>query len=141
MFDPHRGYLPHLKKHDSESHVIKNTVMKHNKVLNVDLKSEHKKATNRTTICPATAIWNRLRKAPSFCLRTDPSSRIKKRSKIIKTQPCMQFVAEYPCYNPFFIASESLFICFSIFIDKVAIRFRFQQTFLQKCFQTNIFGH
>ena len=47
-------------KHYSEIHIIKTTVniMKQNKGLNGDLKSEHKKTTIRTTMIPTTDINN-----------------------------------------------------------------------------------
>ena len=44
------------RKHHSETYIITNTMKKQNKGLNGDLKSEHKKITNRTTIGPTTDI-------------------------------------------------------------------------------------
>ena len=51
---------------------------------------EHKEITNRTTLGPTTdtdsqvpIIWNRLRREPSFCLRTTQRRAIKEESKII----------------------------------------------------------
>ena len=38
------------RKHHNETHIITNTMMKQSKGLNGDLKAEHKKTTNRTTI-------------------------------------------------------------------------------------------
>ena len=43
-------------KYHSETHIFKNTVMKQSKRHPDDLKPEHKKTTNRTTMSPTTDI-------------------------------------------------------------------------------------
>ena len=54
-FGPHRGPLPSVKHH-SKTHINKTTVMKQSKGFNGDLKPEHKKTTNWTTMSPTTNI-------------------------------------------------------------------------------------
>ena len=54
MFDLHSGPLPHLGNITVKTHTIKNTVMKQSRGLNGDLKPEHKKTTNRTSMSPTT---------------------------------------------------------------------------------------
>ena len=46
-------------KHHSETHIITSTVMKQRKRLKGNLKPEHKKTTNRTTMGPTTDLDSR----------------------------------------------------------------------------------
>ena len=50
-------------KHHSETYIIKNPLMKQSKGPNGDLKPEHKKNTNRTTMSPTT---DTVSQAPTF---------------------------------------------------------------------------
>ena len=75
--------------HHSETHIIKNTVMKQSKGLNGDLKPEYKKTTDMTMTSPtigidsgAPTIWNRLGREPSFSLRIGHRRAIREGSKV-----------------------------------------------------------
>ena len=70
--------MGYMTRH-SGTHIIKNTVMEQSLVLNKDLKPEHKKTTNRTTLSPNTDInssvgnWLEFQ-SHSSGLKTDRSS-------------------------------------------------------------------
>ena len=125
--------------HHSETHIIINVVMKGFKWLNVNLKGQHKKTTNRITMVATTdinsqapIIWKQLRREPSFSLRINHLWAIKEESKVINHSMhavCFRIVVIY-----IFVASDDLFKFsrktsfannLSEFIDVVAIKFGF----------------